>query len=149
MEEEQLSIFNEKEQKIGALPRNQVHANGAWHETFHCWFVRKSGNRIYLYFQLRSPEKKDFPSLLDVTAAGHLLASESVEDGVRELEEELGVKLPFTLLQPLGTVKEKLKNGLETDAEICRVFSFGITQEIEFTLQASEVKGLFHVELKA
>ncbi|MDG5471937.1 NUDIX domain-containing protein [Jeotgalibacillus sp. ET6] len=149
MEEEQLSIFNEKEEKIGVLPRNQVHAVGALHETFHCWLIRKSENQIYLYFQLRSPEKKDFPSLLDITAAGHLSSSESVEDGTRELEEELGVKLPFTSLQPLGTVKEKLKNGLETDAEICRVFSFEITQEVEFTLQDSEVKGLFQVELDA
>ncbi|KIL49066.1 NUDIX hydrolase [Jeotgalibacillus campisalis] len=149
MEEELLSVFNDNEEKIGVLPRHEVHAKGAWHETFHCWLIKKTGNQLSLYFQLRSPEKKDYPNLLDITAAGHLLATESVEEGARELEEELGLKLPFTSLQPLGTIKEKLVHGSVTDAEICRVFSYEIKHEWAFTLQMSEVKGLVQIELNA
>jgi hypothetical protein len=62
METEQLKIFDENRNPIGVASREDVHRLGYWHETFHCWFV-------------------------DITAAGHLMADESVEDGVREIKE--------------------------------------------------------------
>jgi len=53
-------------------------------------------------FQRRAHDKAAFPGMLDATAAGHLLAGETVEDGLREVEEELGEHWRFDELTELG-----------------------------------------------
>src|SRR5690625_3509946 len=70
--EEMLNIFDDHKQPIGVATREEVHRMGYWHETFHCWFITLEGNQEYIDFQLRSPQKQDYPNLLDITAAGHL-----------------------------------------------------------------------------
>lgn len=64
MEHEKLRIFNDQHETIGAAARSDVHSQGLWHETFHFWLLKKEHGTVYLYFQLRSPAKKDFPFLL-------------------------------------------------------------------------------------
>ncbi|WP_229713137.1 hypothetical protein [Macrococcus hajekii] len=39
-----------------------------------------------LLFQLRSQTVNDYKELLDVTVGGHLLSTETVEDGIREID---------------------------------------------------------------
>ncbi|MEK4700857.1 hypothetical protein MKX47_14755 [Solibacillus sp. FSL R7-0668] len=51
---------------------------------------------------MRSKLKKDYPNQFDITAAGYLLATETVLDGVRELYEELGINIAFEELKALG-----------------------------------------------
>src|SRR5690348_15694820 len=72
------------------MERVQAHLAGEWHKTFHCWVVSSAGGGRIL-FQLRSPSMQNFPNMLDVSAAGHLEAGETVEQGVREVTEELGI----------------------------------------------------------
>jgi ADP-ribose pyrophosphatase YjhB (NUDIX family) len=43
--------------------------------------------------------------MLDATAAGHLTAGETVADGVREAEEELGVRWRFDELTAFGVFR--------------------------------------------
>ena len=62
---------------------------------------------LSLLFQLRHKDKDTYPGLLDVSCAGHLQSGETVEDGVRELEEELGITVPFHELIPCGMVAEE------------------------------------------
>lgn len=70
MEDEFLRIFDEDRNEIGIASRGEVHRLGYWHETFHCWFVTKYDDTDYIYSQLRSAHKRDYPNLLDITAAG-------------------------------------------------------------------------------
>lgn len=55
---EWLTIFDPERNTLGKKLRDDVHRDGDWHETFHCWFVEKDAEDMFLYFQLRSKNKK-------------------------------------------------------------------------------------------
>lgn len=146
--QEVLSIFDENHQKIGEQSREVIHTKGHWHETFHCWIVQIKLDIPYLYFQQRSDVKKDFPNLFDITAAGHLLAHETVNDGLREVEEELGLHLYKNELQSLGIIKDNILHGEFKDNEFAHTFMYNSGNEnLAFRLQEEEVSGIFSATL--
>lgn len=146
MESERLSIFNEKHQYIGEKTRSEVHEKGYWHETFHCWIVDGDS----LYFQLRSEDKKDYPGLLDITAAGHLLSGETVRDGIREMQEEIGIHVPFEQLQPLGVIECVAERTGFIDKEFAHTFLLkGTFSEGDFELEDEEVAGMVRTNLES
>ena len=143
MEIEIMNIFDKQRNNIGKMSRADVHKHGLWHETFHCWFVNKEEDEDYIYFQIRSGRKKDFPNLLDLTAAGHLLATESVEDGTREIKEEIGIDVTFNDLLPVGLIHNCIVTEDFIDREFSHVFLHRTHEEnLEFKLQKSEVSGM-------
>ena len=98
---EEIEIFDANLDPKGKMDRKAAHLSGEWHQTFHLWLCSsRSGGS--LLFQLRSPSAKNFPNMLDVTAAGHLLVGETVEDGTREAKEELGIAVEDLSLKSLG-----------------------------------------------
>ncbi len=105
-ESEQLMVVDEAGHPLYTATRQDVHTQGLWHETFHCFVIDSIKQQVVL--QQRADQKKDFPGMLDITAAGHLLAGESVADGVRELEEEIGLVKSFEELYGLGVYQEEL-----------------------------------------
>lgn len=148
-EEERFDIFDEHMHKVGTAPRREVHAKGLWHQTFQCWVFTELDGEKWLLFQMRHPGKDTFPSLLDISCAGHLLAGEQVEDGVRELEEELGLTVPFDSMVPCGLYREEQYIASDKiDREWCHVFI--IRSDIplnEYRLQEDEVTGLYRIAL--
>nr|WP_132748496.1 NUDIX domain-containing protein [Scopulibacillus darangshiensis] len=150
MEIELLNIFDEQHNPIGVASREEVHKHGHWHETFNCWFVCRENGIEYIYFQLRCAAKKDFPNHLDITAAGHLLAYETVIDGVREVKEEVGIDLSFDDLVPLGVLKYCMTKHGFIDKEIAHLFLYPKKVEFNaFKLQEEEVSGIVRAELSA
>lgn len=148
-EEEVLKIFDKNYQQIGVATRQEVHLQGFWHETFHCWFYTIKENELIVYFQKRSPLKKDFPNQLDITAAGHLLEQETVMDGLREVREELGINVSSEKALFLGVFPVKINLGSFVDNEFTNVYL--VQQEIklgEFQLQEEEVACIFPIPLK-
>ncbi|AJD89810.1 hypothetical protein JMA_04930 [Jeotgalibacillus malaysiensis] len=146
MESERLSVFNEKHQYIGEKTRSEVHEKGYWHETFHCWLVDGDS----LYFQLRSEDKKDYPGLLDITAAGHLLSGETVRDGIREMQEEIGIHVPFDQLNSLGVIECVADRGSFIDKEFAHTFLLkGTFRDGDFELQDEEVAGMIRTDLES
>lgn len=149
MHNEILTIFDEAGNRLGTAPRDEVHRLGYWHETFHCWFVSKVQGIPYIYLQLRSGQKQDYPGLLDITAAGHLLANETVEDGIREVQEELGLELSFEELIPLGTIPYRMQKEALIDKERAHVFLYNNSFQLEeFKLQKEEVSGIVTAKLE-
>ena len=144
MAAEILRIFDDNMVCIGQKPREEVHKSGDWHETFHCWFT--VGDELLL--QKRSPNKKDYPGLFDITSAGHLTAAETIEDGIREVEEELGVKVEFKDLIPLGILKEEIILENMCDREFCHVFLYECEAMPTFILQKEEVESMYKVKLE-
>ncbi len=150
MSEEILDIWDESGQHMGAATRKQVHLEGLWHRTFHCWIYIRDDQGVQLMFQKRHPDKDTFPDQLDITSAGHLLAGELPEDGVRELEEELGLVVPFEHLQEIGIIEDSTVGPGIIDNELCHVYAYPCSQPLEqYRLQADEVIGLFRIPLNA
>ncbi|GAF11497.1 Nudix hydrolase YfcD [Bacillus sp. JCM 19046] len=147
METEFFKIFDENKNEIGTASREEVHRLGYWHETFHCWLVEKSPKKTYLYLQLRSDSKKDYPSLLDITAAGHILADETPADGVREVKEEIGIDVTLNELISLGLIAYDVTHGALIDRELAHTYLYINEFSFDsFTLQEEEVAGMVKVE---
>ncbi|PAD07246.1 hypothetical protein CHH78_20915 [Shouchella clausii] len=150
MDTETLAIYNQAKQKVGTATRKTAHEMGLWHETFHCWIVDDSQTEPYIYLQRRSAHKKDFPRLFDITAAGHLLAGETAEDGIREVKEELGIDIPFADLDFLGQFRCMPKHRDIYDYEFA--FTYVYRKHIpfeQFRLQEEEVAGMVRVPFPA
>lgn len=148
MENEMLKVFDEQGNWMGTETRSEVHKAGYWHETFHCWLTERIGNEDFLFFQVRSSAKKDYPELLDITAAGHILADESPLDGLREVKEELGIELAMEDLHSLGVIKDSLNSPELIDNELCHVYLYDQHQSFDnYELQIEEVSGIMRVSL--
>lgn len=149
MENELLKVFDSEGTLKGTVSRAEVHKRGLWHETFHCWFLSKEDGRIFIHFQLRSPDKKDFANMLDITAAGHLSSDESVKDGVREIKEELGISLTLNDLIYTGPVQDEIIIDDFIDKELCHVFIYKIPENTtpDYVFIDDEVSDIFKIEL--
>jgi isopentenyldiphosphate isomerase len=146
---EMLDIFNEKMEWIGVRSRAEVHQAGHWHQTFQCWFLTKVDGEKHIYFQERHAAKADFPGLLDITAAGHMSAGETREDGVREIEEELGIRAGLDDLTYIGCVKGRFSKEGFIDNEFCHVhFYAGEPARESFQFQDGEVEAVVLLKLE-
>lgn len=140
---EYIDVLDENLNVVAVRSREEVHIQGLWHQTFHCWVVRRIGRVSHVLFQKRGPNVKGFPNLYDISAAGHILAGESPEDGVRELEEELGLSARFEDLHPLGVYPLEIYGATFTDREYCHVFAYESSLPLErYQLQMEEVAGV-------
>ncbi|GLC28868.1 NUDIX hydrolase [Clostridium omnivorum] len=148
--EEYLDTFNEDEECIGKAPRSEVHRMGYWHRTFQCWFTFEENGKQYLLFQKRCENKDTYPLLFDITSAGHLSTGEDLQQGVREIKEELGVDIEFNELLPIGIVKQKKIEINLKDYEFAHVFLFRSKNKItDYKLQKEELTALVKLELKS
>jgi isopentenyldiphosphate isomerase len=141
--DELIDIYDANLNHKGVMERVQAHMAGEWHKTFHCWVVSSVGGGRIL-FQLRSPSKVNFPNMLDVSAAGHLEAGESVEEGVREVTEELGVTFAPHDLQFLGyRVEVADQSNGQRNREYQAVYLLRVERELaDFSPQVEEITGL-------
>jgi isopentenyldiphosphate isomerase len=147
MSDEIIEVFDENLKKIGTARRDEAHKSGAWHRTFHCWVISGiNGGKVL--FQKRGRHKKLFPNYLDITAAGHYIAGEHPQDGVREILEELGIKVKFSELIPLGIKFDVAKVGEITNREFCDVFLLRRDMRPkDYVLNPEEVEGLVEMDL--
>ena len=129
--------------------REQAVENGDWLGGFHLWVIRTEPEPG-LIFQLRSANKSTWPGQLDVSAAGHYLAGETLKDGMREVREEIGKDYNFDKLTYLG---KKIFVGVSDDKKklqtVCDVFFVLDNSSLSsFKLQKEEVAGLMVITIK-
>ena len=147
---ELLDIFNDKFEKIGQATRDEVHKKGYWHQTFHCWILTKHNDENFVLVQKRAAEKKTAPNKLDISAAGHLQAGESKENGIREVQEELGIEPSISKIVDLGIrISSSGIPGKKCNREFCHVvFLEDNTRLIDHALQESEVSALIEIKVE-
>lgn len=145
MTEELIDIYDENMNPIGTASRSQAHSEGLWHMSFHCWIARN--NKVL--FQLRSKMKTENPNKLAVSAAGHLSSGEKPKDGIREIEEELGIKVNFNKLTKLFTHTQVSRKDNYINNEFNPTYLLESDTDLaELKLQPEEVDGIYEVAIE-
>ncbi len=111
---ELIDIYDENWHPTGeVLEKNEAEKQHKWHCTAHIWIVNPKGE---LLLQRRSPYKKTLPNMWDISAAGHVRTGETViEGGIREMYEELGVKITADQLILINKNKSYTNQHLQTE----------------------------------
>ena len=145
---ERFDIYDEALNHIGVKGRDAAHRDGDWHQVFHCWVIgREADGEPFLVLQKRRASL-DYPNKIDISAAGHLAAGETVREGVREVWEELGLDLAFEDLIPLGRRVGIHRDGAFVDRQICHVFFYECDAALEeYVYRGDEVAGLVQLRL--
>jgi isopentenyldiphosphate isomerase len=123
--DEKIDILDARGLMTGEVAwKSEAHRLGLWHGCFHCWIVAPEtpSGGPYLFVQRRAAEKETWPDRLDVSVGGHLEAGEEALDGLREVEEELGLEVAARELVPLGTRRVELEIPAGLDREFQEVF---------------------------
>ncbi len=129
--------------------KSEAHRLGLWHRCFHCWISGSDSDGPYLLVQRRAAAKSTWPGCLDVTAAGHLAAGEKPLDGLREVEEELGLKVEAGRLIRLGLRRIEQEIPAGRDREFHDVFLLpDSTPPEDLRLQEEEVEAVVRIGLE-
>ena len=144
-----LDILDEFGRPVGEIvAKSEAHRLGLWHRCFHCWICGSDPEGPYLLIQRRAATKDTWPGYLDITAAGHLSAGEETLDGLREVEEELGLRVNPERLVPLGTRKVEQQIQVGYDREFHEVFLLADNTPPErLHLQKEEVEAIYRLNL--
>jgi isopentenyldiphosphate isomerase len=141
--DELIDIWDAAGQPTGRTAlKSEAHRMGWFHPTVHIWFYTGSG-RVLL--QRRAADKETFPGLWDVSVAGHIGAGENPRAGaVREIQEEIGLGVSPSELEPIGTFKAVHEHpGGILDCEFHHIFLCRLQKPISHLVpQNSEVAEL-------
>ena len=90
--EEYFDVLNNKGDYTGKIEsREKCHKEGLWHKAVAVFVINSKGQVL---LQRRSPNKKMWPNMWDITAGGHVLSGEfGFQSIIRECNEEIGIIL--------------------------------------------------------
>ncbi len=102
--EELFDVLNEKGIYTNRVEtRKKCHKEGLYHKAVVVFIINSKGQVL---LQRRSPNKRMWPNLWDVTAGGHVSSGEfGFQAIIRECKEELGIKLNKNDLTFIGSTK--------------------------------------------
>ncbi|KAL0867380.1 hypothetical protein Bca101_046498 [Brassica carinata] len=152
MAEEHFDVLTKSGEKTGvSKPRHvsEVHRDGDYHRAVNVWIFVESTQELLL--QLRSDDKDSWPGRWDISSAGHISAGDpSLISAQRELEEELGIKLPKDAFEKLFVFLQEcvINDGKFINNEFSDVYLVTILHPIPleaFTLQKEEVSAVKYI----
>lgn len=148
--EEKIDVLDNKGNKTGKIKtKNEVHASGDWHLAVHIWLINERGE---LLIQRRSKNKENHPNMLDISVAGHASSAESSEQSaMREVQEEIGLKIESGQLNKIGSLDQKsvLNNGTYFNNEFNDIYIVKTNTKVsEMKRQIEEVDELFYLHWK-
>lgn len=147
---EMLDILNSDGTPTGQqASKEEAHAKGLWHRAAHIWFVN---SKKEILVQKRADHIESHPGQYDISAAGHLSAGDSAIAGaLREVEEELGIKLQEEDLIKIGEVVQEgtQHNGTYINKEYNDIYV--VHKDIpatDFIIQKSEVSLVKYIPIE-
>ncbi|XP_078157802.1 nudix hydrolase 3-like isoform X2 [Carex rostrata] len=148
--EEHLDVLTRTGEKTGiSKPRGQVHRDGDYHRAVHVWIYSESTAELLV--QRRAGCKDPLLGKWDISSAGHVSAGESsLSSARRELEEELGIRLPNDAFELLFVFVQELKDGTFINNEYDDVYLVTTLEPIPFeafTLQESAVSAVRYIPI--
>jgi isopentenyl-diphosphate delta-isomerase len=128
MLEENVILVNEKDQKLGTMPKIEAHEKGVLHRAFSVFIIN---NKQELLLQQRAFSKYHSPGLWTNTCCSHQREGEtSIDAGRRRLKEEMGIDVSIKYLFSF-IYKTEFDNGLtEHELDHVMVGSFEKSPEI-------------------
>jgi isopentenyldiphosphate isomerase len=150
--DEKVDVLDEFGRPTGEVVwKSEAHRRGLFHRCFHCWIAGEDTDGAYLLVQRRAADKDTWPGRLDVTAAGHLQSGEgTLAGGLREIEEELGLRVDPGRLVSLGTrrIEQEITDGCDHEFHDVFLLLDG-TPPWELRLQEGEVEAVLRIGLDA
>lgn len=147
-------IVDEQGRPTGeTVERVKAHAQGILHRTAHVWIMRIVQGRPQVILQKRSSRKDSFPDCWDTSSAGHVPAAEEpVDSAVRELEEELGIRIRKDELKEAGKIRisyeETFYGSVFRDEEIAFIYVYEANPDLSsLQLQKEEVSDVCWFDL--
>jgi isopentenyldiphosphate isomerase len=127
--------------------KSRAHQLGLFHSTIHVWCYSKSGS---ILLQQRGTTKSTYPSLWDVSVAGHIGAGEPPETAAyRETQEEIGITIDISKLEKIGVfLMEKKHSERLWDREFNHTYLYCLDEKIQLTKQKSEVEALEWISIE-
>lgn len=148
--DEMLTIYDEELNEFGTALRSEIHLKGFLHQVVHCWMIDEVSEEKWIYFQQRSREKKDFPGMYDISAAGHIDIGEEAEVAVkRETQEEIGIVVNYRSLRFIGNIREEMHRDNFFNNEICYVYLYSVENpKFELGHEVENMVKISFIELK-
>lgn len=140
---ELLDVLDEDRNVIGVEDRSVVHEKGLWHIHVGVWIMNEKGE---LLFQKRAINKKRNPNKWTRTG-GHVDSGETPIIGIqREVEEEIGVKIPQDKFELISI--EKLESDKKNRQFTYNYFAYVNYKIEEYTMQEEEVSDLKYISIE-
>ena len=148
--DELFDVLTENGDPTGECKRRaDVHRDGDWHRAFHLWVVqRPSGEPDRILFQRRASGKDTWPNRLDIAVGGHFRSGETIEDVIREIDEEIGIQPRLSDLTYAGQRRAVSLNAEWQDREIQDVYMLAIQGDLPtFHPNVVEIDSLVHLAI--
>lgn len=132
-----------------AKKRAEVHRDGDWHGSIHVWVYGLDPAGPYLAFQRRGRYKDTLPLKLDATVGGHIRAGETIDETLREVQEEIGREVTLSELFPVGVRKAVIEETAGViDREIQHVYLWRVDDPLTtFAPNPDELESLVQLPL--
>jgi isopentenyldiphosphate isomerase len=141
---ELLDVLDEDGNQIGKVEdKDIIHDTGLWHKEVAVLIQNEKGEYL---IQKRAATKKQGANKWGLTA-GHVEAEESYENAIiREIKEELGIRVKIEELKPLGIFKQKYESEKTTNNTYTKYYYYKTNRKIEeYTICLEELSQLKYI----
>lgn len=148
--DEYIDILNDAGEISGkTCLKSEAHKNGLFHASTHIWIIDFEKNVL---IQKRASNKDVFPNLWDVSVAGHISAGElPIISAIREIKEEVGIKLQENELHYIGTSKKKIIHKIDLiDNELHHIYICIVNFDFNaLKIQVEEISEIKTIKLES